>query len=131
LSDGCIINADYDNVYQIFYNIVENAIKYSGQDNEVKVLLFLRDNDVVFIVDDYGEGIPEKDLKKVFDRFYRVDKARARATGGTGLGLSIVAAAVEQCGGIVSAENRPGGGARFTVKFPKSDRPLPERRDLI
>lgn len=117
-SDHVMIYANYDNVYQIFYNLVENSIKYSGTGKEVRVFLFERDGLAHFIVDDDGEGIPESDLKKIFDRFYRVDKARSRATGGTGLGLSIVFSAVEACGGTVEASNRPKGGARFVVKFP-------------
>lgn len=115
---NCFVEANYDHIYQIFYNLIENSIKYSGTDKEVRVFIFARDEQAVFIVDDDGDGIPESDLNKIFERFYRVDKARARATGGTGLGLSIVASAVAMSGGTVSASNRAGGGARFTVKFP-------------
>ncbi len=118
LAEGCYVVANYDVLYQIFYNLVENSIKYSGWNNEVRIFLYTKEGKVYFIVDDDGEGIPEKDLERIFDRFYRVDKARARSTGGTGLGLSIVATAVHNCGGTVKAENRPSGGARFTVVFP-------------
>lgn len=121
LSDKVMVYANYDSVYQIFFNLVENSIKYSGKDKEVRVFLYVRDNQAHFIVDDDGEGIPQDDLKRIFDRFYRVDKARARATGGTGLGLSIVATAVKACGGTVEAMNRDSGGARFIVKFPLLD----------
>ncbi len=118
LADNCIVLANYDLIYQVFYNIIENAIKYGGKGNEVRVYLYGHDGNATFIVDDDGEGIPEEDLRRIFDRFYRVDKARARTTGGTGLGLSIVAAAVQSCNGTVTAQNRANGGARFTVKFP-------------
>ena len=118
LAERVMLVANYDSVYQIFYNLVENSIKYSGKDKEVRVFLYVRDAQAHFIVDDDGDGIPPDDLKKIFDRFYRVDKARARATGGTGLGLSIVASAVRACGGSVEAMNRKSGGARFVVRFP-------------
>ena len=123
LSERVMLVANYDSVYQIFYNLVENSIKYSGKDKEVRVFLYVRDAQAHFIVDDDGEGIPPDDLKKIFDRFYRVDKARARATGGTGLGLSIVASAVRACGGSVEAMNRKSGGARFVVRFPLPNQP--------
>lgn len=113
--------ANYDSIYQIFYNLIENSIKYGSKGKEVRVFLYERDNFAHFIVDDDGDGIPPEDLKRIFDRFYRVDKARARATGGTGLGLSIVASSVEACGGFVEAQNRQGGGARFIVRFPLQD----------
>jgi signal transduction histidine kinase len=118
LAEDCFVRASFDILYQIFYNLVENSIKYSGHNKEVRIFLYTREEKVYFIVDDDGEGIPESDLERIFDRFYRVDKARARSTGGTGLGLSIVATAVQNCGGTVKAENRSSGGARFTVIFP-------------
>ena len=77
---------------------------------------------VTLVVEDNGVGIPEEDLPKVFDRFYRVDKARSRAAGGTGLGLAIVSDTVRRRGGTVAAGNRPGGGARFTVQWPLAHR---------
>ena len=73
---------------------------------------------VSLVVDDEGPGIPEADLQRVFERFYRVDKARSRETGGTGLGLSIVKHLVGLHGGDVRAENRLTGGARFVVRIP-------------
>lgn len=117
-AEKVMIYANYDSVYQIFFNLVENAIKYSGKDKEVRVFLYKYQSQAHFIVDDDGEGIPPADLKRIFERFYRVDRARARATGGSGLGLSIVASAVQACGGTVEAMNREKGGARFLVKFP-------------
>jgi signal transduction histidine kinase len=121
LTPDCVVPANYDLIYQAFYNIIENALKYGGANHDVHVYLYKHEGKAVFIADDEGEGIPEEDLKRIFDRFYRVDKARARATGGTGLGLSIVASAVQTCGGTVEAQNRPNGGARFIITFPLSN----------
>ena len=73
---------------------------------------------VVLTVEDNGVGIPEADLPRLFERFYRVDKARSRAAGGTGLGLAIVSDTVRKRGGTVEAGNRPAGGAVFTVRWP-------------
>ena len=70
---------------------------------------------------DNGSGIPEADLPRIFERFYRVDKARSRAAGGTGLGLSIVRDTLEKRGGSISVANRPGGGAVFTVRWPQAE----------
>ena len=76
---------------------------------------------VVLSVADRGPGIPEADLPRIFERFYRVDKARSRAAGGTGLGLSIVSDTVKRRGGTVEAANRPGGGSVFTVRWPAAE----------
>ncbi len=126
LQDGCYVRANYDLVFQVFYNLIENAIKYGADGEDVRVFLYQKDSHVVFIVDDDGIGIPESDLERIFDRFYRVDKARSRATGGTGLGLSIVETAVQNCNGTVEAQNRKPHGARFIVKFPASPYPPDE-----
>ncbi len=116
--DNCLIMAEEDGVYQIVFNLMENALKYNHPGGSVRVLTYVRDGLVYCIVDDTGIGIPESELEHIFDRFYRVDKARARATGGTGLGLSIVRKTVEQFGGKVWAENRESGGARFIFTVP-------------
>lgn len=97
-------------------------MKYSGSHGSVRVELRRDGNDVVLTVADNGPGIPEEDLPRVFERFYRVDKARSRAAGGTGLGLSIVQDTVTKRGGTVSAANRPEGGAVFTVRWPGGGR---------
>ena len=75
---------------------------------------------MVLSVADNGNGIPEADLPRIFERFYRVDKARSRAAGGTGLGLAIVSDTVKRRGGTVEAANRPEGGAVFTVRWPQA-----------
>ena len=79
------------------------------------------ENSIEVIVRDNGIGIPEEDLPRIFDRFYRVDKMRSRAYGGTGLGLSIVSDTVRRCGGRIKAERREGGGSVFTVCLPRCE----------
>jgi signal transduction histidine kinase len=121
LRPDCIIRCTEDDLYQICYNLIENAIKYNYAQGRVSVSTY-REGDRVWIeVADTGVGIPEEDLPKVFNRFYRVDKARSRAAGGTGLGLSIVRDTVRRHGGWVSAEPRNGGGSVFTVEFPAEE----------
>ena len=115
---GCIIRCTQDDLYQICYNLVENAIKYNVPNGRVYASV-TRDGDQVLLeVADTGVGIPEEDLPKVFNRFYRVDKARSRAAGGTGLGLSIVRDTVRRHGGWVTARSRNPEGSIFTVGFP-------------
>ena len=118
LTDDCIVLAEEDSLYQIVFNLMENAIKYNVEGGDVHVYTFIRDELVHCIVDDTGIGMPAGELNRVFERFYRVDKARSRETGGTGLGLSIVQKTVELYGGKVWAENRELKGARFTVTLP-------------
>ena len=117
----CRVLATKGEVHQVIYNLTDNAVKYSGSHGSVRVELRRDGNDVVLTVADNGSGIPEEDLPRVFERFYRVDKARSRAAGGTGLGLSIVQDTVTKRGGTVSAANRPEGGAVFTVRWPAAE----------
>jgi len=117
LSDGCIILATEDSVHHIVFNLVENAIKYNQPDSSVFVRLVIDDKLVVLSVKDRGVGVPEEDLPYIFDRFYRVDKARSRDAGGSGLGLAIVKDTVRDLGGGVTAQRRNNGGMSFTVTF--------------
>ena len=117
----CRVLATKGEVHQVIYNLTDNAVKYSGSHGSARVELRRDGNDVVLTVADNGPGIPEGDLPRVFERFYRVDKARSRAAGGTGLGLSIVQDTVTKRGGTVSAANRPEGGAVFTVRWPAAE----------
>ena len=117
----CRVLATKGEVHQVIYNLTDNAVKYSGSHGSVRVELRRDGKDVVLTVADNGPGIPEEDLPRVFERFYRVDKARSRAAGGTGLGLSIVQDTVTKRGGTVSAANRPEGGAVFTVRWPAAE----------
>ena len=118
LQPGCIIKATEDDLYQVAFNLMENAVKYNLPGGTVTVTLKRTAEQVILLVEDTGVGIPEDDLPKIFDRFYRVDKARSRAAGGTGLGLSIVRDTVRQHGGSVTATRREQGGTCFTVTFP-------------
>ena len=99
-------------------NIIGNAIKYTPDGGHIRITAGATEDSVWMEVCDDGIGIPEKDRDRIFDRFYRVDKARSRSAGGTGLGLSIVSDTVKKRGGSVEAANRPGGGAVFTVRWP-------------
>ena len=116
--EGCTVLATRDEIHQIIYNLTDNAVKYSPPRSAVLVTLARAGEQVELTVEDNGAGIPEEDLPRIFERFYRVDKARSRAAGGTGLGLSIVSDMVKRRGGTVEAGNRPGGGAVFTVRWP-------------
>ncbi|MPN09709.1 Sensor histidine kinase WalK [bioreactor metagenome] len=104
-----------DGLFQIVYNLVENGIKYNRDGGFVTVTLGESDGAARITVADDGIGVPENELTKIFDRFYRVDKARSRAAGGTGLGLAIVRDTALLHGGSVTAAPREGGGTVFTV----------------
>ncbi len=99
-------------------NLLDNAIRYTGDDGAVATALSADDGEVRLVVSDTGDGIPTRDLTRVFERFYRLDNARSRATGGTGLGLAIVKHVVESHGGSVGVESELGAGSRFTVRLP-------------
>lgn len=121
MSDDCFIDANEDDIYQVVYNLVENAIKYNRPGGTVGLFLFVRERRVIFIVSDTGMGIPEEEIPRVFERFYRVDKARSREAGGAGLGLSIVKNTIDQYKGDIQLESRLGENTRVTVSFPVSD----------
>ena len=116
--EASTISADPAKLHDIVRNLVENAVNYSPDRADIRVEALKRpEGHVAITVTDSGPGIPPSDLGRVFERFYRVDKARARP-GGMGLGLAIVRHLVELHGGRATAENRPEGGARFTVTLP-------------
>jgi signal transduction histidine kinase len=116
--EGCEVMGSEDLLHRIVFNLAENSIKYNIADGEVVISLNCNGDTVSLIVEDTGIGIPEADLPHIFDRFYRVDKARARDAGGSGLGLSIVHDAVLLHGGEISVERCDGGGTRITITFP-------------
>lgn len=118
LVEGCTVYAVADDLYQIAFNLIENAIKYNKPEGTVMTRLYRDGSEIVLQVEDTGVGIPEEDLDKIFNRFYRVDKARSRAAGGTGLGLSIVRDMARQHGGVVSVQRREPEGSCFVVRFP-------------
>ena len=118
LEENVRVPGSADGIYQILFNLMENAVKYNLPGGRVEVRVVNWKDQAVITVDDTGVGIPEEDIGKVFDRFYRVDKARSRAAGGTGLGLSIVRDTVSRLGGEVTAQQRQGEGTRFVVTLP-------------
>jgi two-component system phosphate regulon sensor histidine kinase PhoR len=111
------VRADPAKLHDALRNLVANAITYSPEQAVVRVVVRPAGDYIAIDVVDDGPGIPEADLLRVFERFYRVDKSRARDPGGTGLGLAIVRHLIELHGGRVGAENRQEGGARFTIEL--------------
>ena len=115
--DACSITADPAKLHDVVRNLAENAVNYSPDEATIRLGASRRNGSVEITVSDSGPGIPPQDLSRVFERFYRVDKARSRP-GGTGLGLAIVKHLVELHGGNARADNRQEGGAVFTVTLP-------------
>lgn len=111
---------DRDKIYEAVYNIVDNSIKYTGEGGHVTVRLSADVSKTVIEIEDDGIGIPKEDSGHIFDRFYRVDKARARDTGGTGLGLSIAAEAVNMHGGHIEVMSEEGVGSKFIIILPNA-----------
>ena len=111
-------SADFDRLEQVFWNLIDNAIKYGRVNGTVLIGAREKGNNVEVWVTDDGPGIPPEAKDRVFERFYRVDKARSREQGGTGLGLAIVKHVVQCHGGEVRVENEPGKGASFHFTLP-------------
>ncbi len=114
-SGKAVVDADADRLIQLFVNIIENALRYTSEGGAVRVLLQSIAGVYKVVVSDTGIGIPEDELERIFDRFYRVDKARARASGGSGLGLCICKWIVEAHDGEISIKSREGEGTQVTV----------------
>jgi len=119
LTTQCYINADVKLIERMCINIIENAIKYTSENGKVKVTLTQNSQSVKLQIADSGIGIPKDELPYIFDRFYRVDKARARETGGSGLGLSIVKSIVRLHSGETYVESELNVGTKFNVTLPK------------
>ena len=118
LGPGCMVLAPADDLYQIIFNLAENGIKYNVPGGKVVISLRRTRTQAILTVTDTGIGIPEADREHIFDRFYRVDKARSRASGGSGLGLAIVHDAVLASHGTIEVSRPAAGGTCFTVTFP-------------
>lgn len=112
------VEIDTDKMTQVVDNILNNAIKYSPDGGKITVSMKTTDTQLIVSISDQGLGIPKKDLPLIFDRFYRVDKARSRAQGGTGLGLSIAKEIVKQHNGFIWAKSEYGKGSTFTIVLP-------------
>ena len=110
-----------DDLYQITFNLAENGIKYNTPGGKLTISLQREDDNAVLTIADTGMGIPEDSLSHIFERFYRVDKARSRKSGGSGLGLAIVKNLVERNGGTISVASQLGEGTQFRVEFPIFD----------
>jgi two-component system sensor histidine kinase SenX3 len=119
--DEAVVNGDRNQLTMAVNNLIENAINYSPDATRVAITLKVSDQIAEIAVSDQGIGIPEKDLERIFERFYRVDPARSRLTGGTGLGLSIVKHIATNHGGDVSLWSVEGAGSTFTIRFPLAD----------
>ena len=119
--DKAVVNGDRNQLTMAVNNLIENAINYSPDATRVAITLKVSDQIAEIAVSDQGIGIPEKDLERIFERFYRVDPARSRLTGGTGLGLSIVKHIATNHGGDVSLWSVEGAGSTFTIRFPLAD----------
>src|SRR5215218_1177565 len=113
------VRGDETQLISMFTNLVDNAVKYTPHGGSVEVVAEPNEREVVVRVSDTGIGIPEEKLSRIFERFYRVDKARSKKTGGTGLGLSIVRHVAENHGGHVAVESALGEGSSFTVYLPR------------
>lgn len=118
VKDPCDTAGDATKLQQVFYNVIDNAIKYTPRGGKVSIEVSRTGKKAVVKVADTGIGIPEADLPHIFERFYRVDKARSRETGGTGLGLSIVKQILMMHGGDIAATSKEGAGTTFTIELP-------------
>lgn len=112
------MTANTQQIKELFTNLMTNAIKYNKPGGKVKVVITTEPDEIVFLVEDTGVGIPEESKQRIFERFYRVDKGRSKKMGGTGLGLSIVKHVVNYYNGKIELESKINVGSKFTVRFP-------------
>jgi signal transduction histidine kinase len=113
-----LVNIDWQRVNEVLHNILENAVAHTHKGGTIKVAASQKGKWVEVRVSDTGEGIPAEDLPHIFERFYRVDKSRARATGGSGLGLTIAKRLIEAHGGAITVQSKLGEGSRFSFTLP-------------
>jgi two-component system sensor histidine kinase VicK len=119
---------DVERLEQVLTNVVSNSIKYTPEGGRIRIQARRDQDEVVISVEDNGIGIPEKDLERIFDRFYRVDKARSREMGGTGLGLAIAQEIMEAHRGKISIASKLGVGTTVTLRLP-SEMQVPAIKD--
>ncbi len=118
-SEEVLLNVDPDRIHQVLQNLLDNAINHSDPGGQIKITTRLKEESIEVSVSDNGEGIPEKDLPHIFNRFYRVDHSRSRGTGGTGLGLTISKELVEAHGGSIDVRSERGKGTTFSFSLPR------------
>ena len=128
-SDVPPVRADKNGIERVILNVISNAIKYTPEGGDIKIYVGLAYNDAYIKVIDNGIGIPEEDLKRVFERFYRVDKARTREMGGTGLGLSIAKEIMEQNNGSIDIKSEYGKGTEVVIRVPINKKQTKENKD--
>jgi two-component system phosphate regulon sensor histidine kinase PhoR len=119
LPANLLINADKDKIEGVVTNLIDNAIKFNKEKGNIRIYSQDEESSIKIIIEDSGIGIPEKDILRIFERFYRVDKARSRELGGTGLGLSIAKHIVELHEGTIGLESVEGLGSKFWFTLPK------------
>ncbi|HEC04405.1 MAG TPA: PAS domain-containing sensor histidine kinase, partial [Phycisphaerales bacterium] len=117
--DDFTINADRDKIEQVLVNLLDNAIKYTGESGLIEISIVDRGGEIRLAVSDDGIGIAKEHLDRIFERFYRADKARSRELGGTGLGLSIAKHIVLAHKGTITVESKPGRGTTVIVTLPR------------
>jgi two-component system sensor histidine kinase BaeS len=117
-ADLPLVNIDWQRVNEVLHNILENAVAHTRKGGSIKIAASRKGEWVELSVSDTGEGIPAEDLPHIFDRFYRVDKSRARSTGGSGLGLTIAKRLIESHGGTIAVQSKLGEGSRFSFTLP-------------
>jgi signal transduction histidine kinase len=113
-----VIRADRNAFLQVLYNLVDNAIKFSGTSRKIDINLVYMDTEIQLSVKDYGIGISMKDQEKIFERFYRALESQRSGIRGSGIGLTIVKKIVEDHGGYLTLDSRPGKGSMFIVRIP-------------
>ena len=119
--ENLTITGNYEQLYRLMSNLVANAIQYSPEESEIRLILARRNKSALLKVQDRGLGIASEDLKQIFNRFYRVNRDRSRSTGGSGLGLSIAQAIAQAHHGTIEVESELGQGSTFTVVLPIND----------
>jgi signal transduction histidine kinase len=123
--ENLVVNGDKVKLRQLFINILENAVRYTPSEGNVSISLMRKDSNAFVAISDTGIGIPPEHLPHIFERFYRVDKARSRADGGVGLGLAIAKYIAESHKGNIAVESEVGKGTTFTVSIPLKNSELP------
>ena len=119
IGENFLVKIDQKALHQILSNLIDNSIKYTPPGGSIIISAQKENNFCRVFVTDTGSGIPEKDLNRVFERFYQVDKPSAKKLGGTGLGLAIVKHLIQAHGGVVAVKNNPSGGAEFSFTLPR------------